>query len=216
MDATQGRCGGLIVSGARWVSALVLRLCGRSRGRGRAGVVSCVGGRWVGACRRSGLGWGRGSSCGSLRRGCSRSCRRLPVRESQVDGRDLKRQLVASTEERLVRCVQFDHLVRPGVSPEELGERHGGLLFQVAVIELGSFGYESLHPEGAVGAEQTVADLRIGQRFQALFASLELLQVKADILLTAFKFLGAEKLNSLLGGLRVIRVRVVHRKLLKR
>ena len=67
--------------------------------------------------------------------------------------------------------------------------------FRSLLLSLGPLATRRLQPEGAVGAEQTVADLRIGQRFQALFASLELLQVKADVLLTTLEFLGAEELD---------------------
>ena len=52
----------------------------------------------------------------------------------------------------------LDHLVGPGIELQEAGERHGGLLLEVVVVELGRLGDHGLQPEGAIRLQQAVAD----------------------------------------------------------
>ncbi len=48
-----------------------------------------------------------------------------------------------------MECIA-DDLIGPGVAAEEAGERHGGLLLEVLVVELGALGHHGCQPEGGV------------------------------------------------------------------
>jgi hypothetical protein len=106
----------------------------------------------------------------------------LPVSEVYGDGGDLKRELVAGTQESLWSCVEFDHLVSPGIVTKVGIEGLSCLLLQVGVVELGSLGDDTLHPEAAVGLDEAIAELREGEGLETLLASLQLLEVEAEVL----------------------------------
>jgi hypothetical protein len=107
------------------------------------------------------------------------------------------------------RRIQLDDLVSPGIVAEVGIERLSSLLLEVSVVELGSLGDDCLHPEGSVGLDQAVAELRGGEGLETLLASLQLLQVEAEVLLAVGEILDAEELESLLGGLEIISVGVL-------
>src|SRR5713101_3043570 len=69
----------------------------------------------------------------------------------------------------------------------------------------------SFGPLGIVVAlDQTVADHGLIEGLERFDALLELLEVEAKVLLTAFQFLGAEQLHRFFGSGGIVRIRMVH------
>ena len=147
-----------------------------------------------------------------LRAGLRRLSRCFVITKFEIDGFNLERHLVGCREKRLVGGVESDELVGPGIESQEAGERHGGLLFEIGHVELGSLGHESGQPEGLIliALGETVSDQGFVERFERLDALLQLLEVKTEVLLTVGEFFGAEQFQCFLGGRGVVGVRVVH------
>ena len=158
--------------------------------------------RWSrSSCRRGGIvcrlscSLCRGGICVRL---CSRSCSSgvggwLVVRELDVHGRYLERHLVGWREKRLIRGVHGDDLISPRIATKEAGERHCGLLLEVLVVELGTLGHHRCEPEGGVGIalDEAVSDEWLVEALERLDARLKLLEIEAEVLLTAIKLLCA-------------------------
>src|ERR1700733_166292 len=148
---------------------------------------------------RCGLGGGCSSVVGRwIRRRCCRRCRRwgfrsLVVAELQIDGLNLEGHLVCCCQKRFEGRVHDEDLVGPRIEAQEAGQRHGRLLFEILHVELWSLGNHGLHPEGRVFVvlDEGVTDHRLVERLQVLHPLLQLLQVKAEVLLSAFEFLRA-------------------------
>ena len=105
-----------------------------------------------------------------------------------------------------------EDLIGPGIEAEEAGKRHRSLLLEILHIEFGSLGRDGLHPEGRVliALGETVADHRLVECLQALDALLQLLQVEAEVLLSAFELLRVQQFQGFLGCCRVVGIGVVH------
>src|ERR1039457_2536471 len=132
---------------------------------------SRLGRRGTCRCRDSGVR-GRGicrGRCGWCRRGAhsrGRRSRGIEVAEFQIDGFNLKRHLVARTQNRFEAGMHLDHLIGPRVEPQEAGQRHRRLLLQVLHVQLDALGDHRLHPEGRilVALDEGIADHRSEER----------------------------------------------------